>query len=144
MLAKIEKLGGDKEDIPRELEAFIDKSFLFKVYVHEKFNVSQGSTSYIVSSLSNDADLANKWLSKYTEMFKEEFHCFKSRTKPLLIKESSKALIDIINAEEEEKSQTDSSRITPLKRSHPTDDYQSADGDASSTTKNNVIVKKEK
>ncbi|KAH9613531.1 hypothetical protein KSS87_006606 [Heliosperma pusillum] len=63
LLAKIEKA------IPRELEAFIDKSFVFKVNIHEKYNVSQGSNSYTVSSMSDDEDLANKWISKYTETF---------------------------------------------------------------------------
>ncbi|KAK9755455.1 hypothetical protein RND81_01G026500 [Saponaria officinalis] len=48
LLAKLEK-DGDQDSIPRELEAFIDKwSFVFKIEIHNKYNVCNRSHSYTV------------------------------------------------------------------------------------------------
>ncbi|KAK9733689.1 hypothetical protein RND81_04G084700, partial [Saponaria officinalis] len=57
LLAKIEK-------------AFIDKTFVFKIGIHDKYNVCNGSNSYTVLHMSDDVGLCEKWLAKYTELFK--------------------------------------------------------------------------
>ncbi|XP_074300481.1 uncharacterized protein LOC141631752 [Silene latifolia] len=124
MLSKIEKSGGDPQDIPRDLEVFLDKSFVFKIYIHPKYNVDQGSTSYTVASTT---DIAHKWHQRYTEIFK-------------VIKELVVHSVDV----EGEPSQTEenSPKITPQKRPFPVATLKSFD--ASSATKKIAIVKTEK
>ncbi|KAH9611660.1 hypothetical protein KSS87_018620 [Heliosperma pusillum] len=140
-----------------------------KVDIHGKYNVSQGSNLYTVSSMSDDEDLANKWIAKYTETFKEDYNFFKSSTKALMVRiQNAKVNKDgsIENIEghnklqakgvhhEEEKSETaeTSPKITPHKRSSPSIiaqrkeliEFSCETGDACSTTKKHVIEKKEK
>ncbi|KAK9706606.1 hypothetical protein RND81_07G138400 [Saponaria officinalis] len=169
LLAKLEK-DGEMESIPRELEAFVDKKFVFKINIHEKFNICQGSNSYTVYTMSDDAELADKWHAKYTHLFKEEFDCFKSSTKGLVVRVenvkftiegSSDNLTDHnivrgsnVSSHQVEESETaeTSPKITPLKRSYPCQDARSGKqhdmnvgtGDATSATKKLVIFKKDK
>ncbi|KAK9668503.1 hypothetical protein RND81_13G065100 [Saponaria officinalis] len=169
LLAKLEK-DGEMESIPRELEAFVDKTFVFKINIHEKFNICQGSNSYTVYSMSDDAELADKWHAKYTQLFKEDFDSFKSSTKGLAVHVenvkftvggSSENLTDHnivrgsnVSSHQDEESETaeTSPKITPLKRSYPCPDAISGKQhdmnvgtrDATSATKKLVIVKKEK
>ncbi|KAK9756874.1 hypothetical protein RND81_01G126400 [Saponaria officinalis] len=169
LLAKLEK-AGEMESMPRELEAFVDKTFVFKINIHEKFNICQGSNSYTVYSMSDDEELADKWHDKYTQLFKEEFDSFKSSTKglgvrvenvKLTIGGSSGTLTDHCNVlgsnvsshqDEESETAETSPKITPLKRSYPCPDVISGQqhemnlctGDSTSATKKPVFVKKEK
>ncbi|KAK9713888.1 hypothetical protein RND81_06G057400 [Saponaria officinalis] len=85
LLAKIEK-AGDHDFIPRELEAFIDKTFVFKIEIHDKYNVCNGSNSYTVLHMSDDDGLCEKWLAKHTELFKVKLDSFKSSTKDMMVR----------------------------------------------------------
>ncbi|KAK9740114.1 hypothetical protein RND81_03G012400 [Saponaria officinalis] len=136
LLAKLEK-DGDQDSIPRELEAFIDKSFVFKIEIHNKYNVCNGSNSYTVLNMSDDDEFREKWLAKYTEMFKGELDSFKSSTKDLIVRVENVKVNKASNPidkggilatnlhEKEQLSQQDqdsvtadtSPKITPLKRS---------------------------
>ncbi|XP_074293621.1 uncharacterized protein LOC141620719 [Silene latifolia] len=135
MLSKIEKSGGDPQDIPRDLKVFLDKSFVFKIHIHPKYNVAQGGTNYTVASMTANPDIAHKWHQRYTEIFKICYNFLKPVIKDLAVHS-----IDV----EEEPSQTEdnSPKITPQKRPSPIDDLQSCD--ASSATKKTAIVKTEK
>ncbi|XP_074318357.1 uncharacterized protein LOC141655161 [Silene latifolia] len=139
--------GGDPQDIPRDLEVFLDKSFVFKIYIHPKYNVDQGSTSYTVASMTVNPDIAHKWHQRYTEIFKAEMNSFKSRPTPLTDGQSSQVIKELVVHSvdvEEEPSQTEenSPKITPQKRPSPVAALQSSD--ASSATKKIAIVKTEK
>ncbi|XP_074302901.1 uncharacterized protein LOC141637235 [Silene latifolia] len=147
MLSKIEKSGGDPRDIPRDLEVFLDKSLVFKIYIHPKYNVAQGGTSYTVTSMTGNPDIAHKWHQRYTEIFKAEMNSFKSMPTPLTDGQSSQVIKDLVVHSvdvEEEPSQTEdnSPKITPQKRPSPIADLQSCD--ASSATKKIATVKTEK
>ncbi|XP_074318413.1 uncharacterized protein LOC141655222 [Silene latifolia] len=127
MLSKIEKSGGDPQDIPRDLEVFLDKSFVFKIHIHPKYNVAKGGTNYTVASLTTNPDIAHKWHQRYIEIFKAEMNSFKSRPTPLIDGQSSKVIKDLVVHSidvEEEPSQTEdnSPKITPQKRPSTIDD----------------------
>ncbi|KAK9677889.1 hypothetical protein RND81_11G174100 [Saponaria officinalis] len=170
LLAEIEK-AGDHDSIPRELEAFIDKSFVFKIEIHENYNVCNGSKSYTVLHMSDDNDLSEKWHAKYTELFKAELDTFKSSTKDIMVRVANAKVIKASNTkdlsdgvannlhgsyvhihQDEDSVTADTSpNVTPLKRSFSrmageTWEMQKPEygiGDASSATKKPVIVKTE-
>ncbi|XP_074305816.1 uncharacterized protein LOC141641038 [Silene latifolia] len=143
MLSKIEKSGGDPQDIPRDLEVFLDKSFVFKIYIHPKYNVDQGSTSYTVVSMTANPDNVHKWHQRYTEIFKAEMNSFKSRPTPLTDGQSHQGVVHSVDVEEEpSQTEENSPKITPQKRPSPVAALQSSD--ASSATKKIAIVKTEK
>ncbi|KAK9733691.1 hypothetical protein RND81_04G084900 [Saponaria officinalis] len=167
LLAKIEK-AGDHDSIPRELKAFIDKTFVFKIEIHDKYNVCNGSNSYTVLHMSDDVGLCEKWLAKYTELFKVELDSFKSTTKDMMVRvanvkvtKSSKSIDlsdvganklhedDVHSHQDEDSVSGDTSpNITPLKRSFSRVVSENGElkkgepefGDACSATKKRVNV----
>ncbi|XP_074309152.1 replication protein A 70 kDa DNA-binding subunit B-like [Silene latifolia] len=53
---------GDPDAYPSELDALLDRKFIFRIKVHPKYNLTKGWDSYSVNKLSEDPVLIEKYI----------------------------------------------------------------------------------
>ncbi|KAK9691637.1 hypothetical protein RND81_09G209200 [Saponaria officinalis] len=119
---------GDPSVYPPELNVLLDRKFIFKVKVDEKYNLTLGWESYGVNKLSEDPDLIERYLHSnqlLLENISEVDSATESDAKFNKEKEYSESTCD-------NEMVTPSTKITPSKRCHdPSED----DGQFSTTKK---------
>ncbi|KAK9668917.1 hypothetical protein RND81_13G095700 [Saponaria officinalis] len=115
---------GDPIVYPPELNVLLDRKFIFKVKVDEKYNLTLGWESYGVNKLSEDPDLIERYLHS-NQLLLRSTPATESDAKFNKEKEYSKSTCD-------NEMVTTSTEITPSKRCHdPSED----DGQFSTTKK---------
>ncbi|XP_074287707.1 uncharacterized protein LOC141612856 [Silene latifolia] len=114
---------------PSELDVLLNRKFIFKVKVDEKYNFNNGWKSYGVNKLSQDKDLILKYLETCTTSQKD---CLEVDSREESVVQNTKGKESIQSIVEDE-SVTSSMTITPTKRS--LDAYEFEDDAQLSTTK---------
>ncbi|KAK9698408.1 hypothetical protein RND81_08G102200 [Saponaria officinalis] len=106
---------GDPNTYPSELDVLLDRRFLFKIKVDEKYNLTMGWKSYRISKLSEDTTLIGKFL------------------------ETRKISEESVHSTVEDGSVSSALNMTPTKRT--LEKCLDEDEAQSSTTKKHVVVK---
>ncbi|XP_074271129.1 uncharacterized protein LOC141595056 [Silene latifolia] len=113
---------GDPNAHPSKLDVLLNRKFIFKVKVDEKYTLNKGWKSYGVNKLFEDKDLILKYLETYTTSHIRQKDC-------LEVDSREESVVQITKG----KSITSSVHITPTKRK--LDAYEFEDDAQLSTTK---------